>query len=1197
DSEEEQEKNQYMSQELWHLVGERATDDITGGGWLSSFTGLPFSREEMDEYADNILKKLEPLLHRGMKILEIGCASGISMYRIAPKVGLYYGTDLSEVIIEKNKQRVREKGLHNIELACLAAHEIEQVPVKDFDLVIMNSVIQCFHGHHYLRKVLQKAMAILGNSGYLFIGDVMNLEKKATLVRDMTVFKEANEQKGYTTKTEFSDELFVAPGFWRDLEVGWDEIETVTFSDKQFTIENELTKFRYDVLVKVNKAGKAGGQKLKYKYQDDMRSVLKYESPGLGHGRNILADHLAYIIYTSGSTGKPKGVMVGHRSLVNLCCWHNTYFVITSWDRFSRYVGFSFDASICEFFPSLISGASICIIPEEIKLELEKLNCYYENNGVTVSLLPAQVAEQFMTINNTSLRILEVGGDRLKTFVKRNYQLYNCYGPTEDTICTTSYLVTESSDNIPIGKPIANNRVYILDSDNCLQPVGVPGELYISGECLAQGYLNQPELTAEKFIYLHHSSFIIHHLELYRTGDLARWLSDGNIEFLGRIDQQVKIRGFRIELGEIESCLMKHPDIKEAVVLAQEESGDKYLCGYIVPTRELVIVELREYLSKDLPDYMIPSYFVQLEKIPLTPNGKIDRKALPGLELKTGAGYIAPRNDIENKLVKLWAEILGRDTAHISQLQTSIGIDDNFFQLGGHSLKATILVSKIHKELNIRLPLAEVFINPTIRGLAESMNRLVEDKFSAIKPVEDKEYYRLSSAQRRLYALHHIDETSTRYNMPMMFGWEGSLDKDKVEETFKKLIQRHESFKTSFEIVADEPVQIIHKDASFKLHYFNQATNETPITKKTEQEIINNFFRNFDLSKAPLLRVGLIKLTEKSYILMIDIHHIISDGTSMEILQQEFRTVYTGKELQGLRLKYRDFSEWQNRLLESDSYIKKQKEYWLNRFKGEIPVLNLPLDYPRPTVYTASGNRINFEIDKELTFKIRQIMLETGTTLYMILLAGYTVMLSKYSNQDDIIVGTPIAGRRHADLENIIGLFINMLAIRNRPREEKTFAEFLEEVRINALDAYENQDYQFEDLVWNLNIKVEPGRNPLFDAVFVLQNEMANERQVSNINKPGKETNVPTYGLKLDKIHHELLLNVLESNNTLFAILEYSTELFNKSTAQKMSKRYIEILKQIIENKEIKLRDIKISHDFVLARDQITLEEEEDFRF
>ncbi|MCX6579065.1 MAG: amino acid adenylation domain-containing protein [Candidatus Aminicenantes bacterium] len=1187
-AEEEQEINQLMDRELWQHVGESATDEITGGGWLSSYTGLPISREEMAEYGDNILKKLEPLLHPGMKVLEIGCASGISMYRIAPKVGLYYGTDLSEVIIEKNKKQVREKDFHNIRLACLPAHEIDRVPVKDFDLVIVNSVIQCFHGHNYLRKVLHKAVALLGNNGYLFIGDVMNQEKKDALVRDLTAFKEANRHMGYTTKTDFSAELFVSPGFWRDLEAGWDEIEMVTCSDKLFSIENELTKFRYDVLVKVSKAGKVYRQKLKY--QDDMRSVSRHRDSCLG--LEVLSGHLAYIIYTSGSTGKPKGVMVEHRSPVNLCCWHNTYYAVTSWDRATKYAGFGFDASVWEFFPYLVTGASICIVPEEIMLDMEALNGYYEKNGVTISFLPTQVCEQFLALDNRSLRILLTGGDKLRYYIKKNYRLYNNYGPTENTVVTTHYWVTEENANIPIGKPVFNNRIYIMDRNRHLQPIGVPGELYIGGESLARGYLNNPELTAEKFV-ISQSSLVIKefkrdtskkipndqcpmtNVRLYKTGDLTRWLPDGNIEFLGRIDLQVKIRGYRIELEEIEKRLLTHGNIKEAVVLAKEDiDGEKYLAAYFVSNGDLSGSELREHLLKDLPDYMIPSYFVRLEKIPLASNGKVDRRALPRPGLKAGESYNAPENEIEKKLVELWSEILGRDALHRSQLQLMIGIDDNFFELGGHSLKATILASKIHKAFHVSVPLAEIFKTPTIRGLANYFKAAVKDRYVSIEPVEKKAYYALSSAQKRLYILHQMDEQGVGYNIPAFSILEGEIDKDRLEQTLKLLISRHESLRTSFHIINDEPAQRIHDEVAFEIEQFDLAAKDAKDREDFHHSSFigtpNHFIRAFDLSKAPLLRVGLLKENDYRHILMVDMHHIISDGTSMAIVVKDFMALYRGEggDLSELRVQYKDFSEWQNSEKQKES-IKRQDEFWLTEFAGEMPVLQLPTDYTRPSVQSFEGGSIPFEIDKEAAGVLKKLGLESDVTMYMILLAIYDVFLSKLTVQEDIIVGSPIAGRRHADLEKIIGMFVNTLALRNYPSGEKKFTDFLGEVKERTLNAFENQENRYEDLVDRVVMNRDVSRNPLFDTMFALQNTGSQEIEI-----PGLKLAPCAYENKTSKF--DLVLTAVEVEDILQLTFEYCTKLFRADTIGRFITYFKKIVNSIIKDKDRKISDFEI---------------------
>ena len=1210
-AEEEQEKNQLMDRELWRHVGESAIDDITGGGWLSSYTGLPFSREEMNEYGGNILKKLEPLLHPGMKVLEIGCASGISMYRIAPKVGLYYGTDLSEVIIEKNKKQVREKGFHNIELACLPAHEIHRVPVKDFDLVIINSVIQCFHGHNYLRKVLEKAVELLKDHGYLFIGDVMNQEKKDALVRELTAFKEANRHMGYTTKTDFSAELFVSPGFWQDLGAEWDEIETVTCSDKIFSIENELTKFRYDVLVKVSKARKAGRRKNrevtreKLKYQDDMRAVTRHGGAWLGP--DILAVHLAYIIYTSGSTGKPKGVMVEHCSLVNLCCWHNTFYSVTAWDRATKYAGFSFDASVWEVFPYLVTGASICIVPGEIKLEIEALNRYYENNGVTVSFLPTQVCEQFMVLNNTSLRVLLTGGDKLKNYIRKNYRLYNNYGPTENTVVTTAFWVTGESGNIPIGKPVANNQVYILDGDNYLQPVGVPGELCIGGEGVARGYLNRAELTCEKFDhdlkdyrdyhegnhrpYRSHKFYIIYH-----TGDLARWLDDGNLEFLGRIDNQVKIRGFRIELGEIENRLLNVSGVKEAVVIAREEvPDDKYLCAYFVSAREYGLPELREYLAKELPGYMIPAYFVRLEKFPLTSSGKLDRKALPKPGVNIGESYTAAQNEIETKLVELWAEILGRDALNATQLQTSIGIDDNFFELGGHSLKATTMMSKIHKELEVKVELKEIFRTPTIRDIARLIQGLKKEAFQDIEPMEKKEYYPLSSAQKRLYFLQQLDLNSTGYNIPMVLPLGKGIRKDKLESILKRLIARHESLRTSIERVNEEVVQRIHESVEFEVGYYNLATEVTEDTERKNdhypknhelraKSYIQSFIRPFDLSRAPLIRSGLIRHPDGNHIWMVDIHHIVSDGTSHTILTEDFMRSYgTGALLEPLSIQYKDFAQWQNRLLAS-GLVKSQEDYWLQLYSGEIPRLNLATDYIRPGVFTFEGDYHVFKMEREDAVKFKTLGARYGGTLYMNMLAALNMLFYKYTGQTDIIIGSGIAGRRHEDIQGVVGMFVNTLAMRNYPGGEKSYENFLKEVIANSIKGFENQDVQFEELVEQLEVERDPSHNPLFDISLVVQNfRRPGERGSESRNFGHAEVlpisideNSPAISYRNLTTKMDLTFFIHESGEDVNLMIEYYTRIFSAEYILRLASHLKNVIKTIIRKPSIKLKDIEI---------------------
>ncbi len=860
---------------------------------------------------------------------------------------------------------------------------------------------------------------------------------------------------------------------------------------------------------------------------------------------------IAYIIYTSGSTGKPKGVMIENCSLVNMCKWNIDYYEVTEEDNITKYAGFGFDASVWEIFPSIIAGAAIHIIDEEIKLDLEKLNEYYNENKITISFLPTQISEQFMKLDNQSLRYLQAAGDKLRYFEGNNYKVVNNYGPTENTVVTTSFIVDKEYDNIPIGKPISNTQIYILDKTNKLQAIGIPGELCITGESLSRGYLNNTKLTAEKFI----ENPFVKGQRLYKTGDLARWLHDGNIEFLGRIDTQVKIRGYRIELGEIENEILKYSKIREAIVTAKEDTiGNKYLCAYIAGEVELSSKELREHLSKELPEYMIPAYFIQLEKLPLTANGKVDKKALPEPDgnITTGTEYVAPESEIEEKLVSIWSEVLGIE---------KIGIDDNFFELGGHSLKAINLVAKINKELNVSVPLKEMFKTPTIKGLANYIKGTKQSIYSRIEPVEEREYYPLSSAQKRIYTLQQFEENNISYNMPMVMTLEGTVDKNKLEETFDKLVQRHETLRTSFEIIYGEPVQVVNKEISFEIEY-------TEADKEKAGEIAAEFVKAFDLSKAPLIRVALVKIKDKEHILMIDMHHIISDGVSMGILTKEFMELYDGKELTELRIQYKDFAIWQNELFKSGE-IKKQEEYWLQVFEGEVPVLNMPTDYQRASIQSFEGDNISFELNKELTDKLKQIAKETGSTMYMVLLSACNVLLSKYSGQEDIIIGSPTAGRPHADLENIMGMFVNTLAMRNYPQSNKTFKEFLVEVKANSLQAFENQDYQFEELVDELNITRDLSRNPLFDVMFSMQNMDTGELQIEGLKfKP--------YEIDNNIAKFDITITAVELNKTIGIDLNYCTKLFNKQTILNMSKHLINILNSIVNNANLRLSEVEI---------------------
>ncbi|MCK4258703.1 MAG: amino acid adenylation domain-containing protein [Halanaerobiales bacterium] len=902
-------------------------------------------------------------------------------------------------------------------------------------------------------------------------------------------------------------------------------------------------------------------------YQGDNSTFTVYNKP----------IDLAYIIYTSGTTGHPKGIMIEHSGVVNLVTglYHDIYQNYEESLRIALVAPYVFDASVKQIFASLLLGHSLYIVPEETRKDGLKLLTFLKEKKIEISDgTPAHISLLVTAMDNGEILPVKhfiIGGEALSSGVLKEFyqkfanykpQVTNIYGPAECCVDSTSYLTDPKKLNqfstIPIGKPLPNKRIYILDQNQCLSAKGLIGEIYIAGDGLARGYLNNPELTTDKFL----ADPFIPNQKMYRTGDLGRWLNDGNIEFVGRIDYQVKIRGYRIELGEIEAKLMEYQLIDKAVVIAKDDGkGMKYLCAYAEmkgrnsEVAELIIAKLRKFLTKKLPAYMVPIFFVILRKLPLTQNGKVDRKALPEPDwnVLTSEEYIAPRNKTEEKLVSIWQEILEID---------KIGICDNFFNLGGHSLKATTLVLKIHKEFNVEVPLREVFNRPTIEELANYIEEARENVYLSIQPVEKREFYSVSSAQKRLLILNQLENFGVSYNMPGVMKIKGILDKEHLKEVLKDLVKRHESLRTYFDFIEGNPVQKIVDNVEFKVEEFIE-TNEDKVNK-----IIEKFIRPFDLKRAPLLRVGHIKMSEDNYLILFDMHHIISDGISMDILIKEFQNLYQGKDLPELRIQYKDFSVWQNELFDSGA-IKKQEEYWLEKFLDDIPVLNMPTDYKRSSVPSYKGDSIEFVLNKDLTESLKEMILETNTTLYMVLLAVYNILLLKYTDQEDIIVGSPIAGRFHADLENIIGMFVNTLPMRIHPEGEKTFEKFLEEIKETTLEAYENQDYQFEMLVEKLNIERDMSRNPLFDVMFVLQNQAKPMFRLNDLE-------IKPYNFATGMSKFDLNLDAVESDNQLNFILTYSTELFKDETIERIAGHFCNIVSEVIFNPKVKLKDIEM---------------------
>jgi len=956
----------------------------------------------------------------------------------------------------------------------------------------------------------------------------------------------------------------------------------------------------------------------------------------------------AYIIYTSGSTGKPKGVPITHANLSPLLHWGYDVLRFDGTDRWVQNLSYYFDWSVWEIFMALTTGGSLHAVSENLLLDPARYIDYMTRHKITVLHITPTHFQSLVYRGRklASMKYLCIGAEKLsEDLAKRSFEMvnegcrvFNMYGPTEATIISAVLEIDPLSlpyykelSSVPIGKTVGNTRLSILDWGLKLCPLYVPGELYVGGAAVAWGYLNNPELTKEKFDqdlwdYLdyhdernrsHRSYKSYISKKLYKTGDLARWLLDGTVEFLGRIDFQLKIRGYRIEPGEIENYLLGHKEVKEALVTAsQSGNGEKYLCAYIVPASAAdldipgpgnfpggdLVSRLRKYLSGLLPDYMIPSYFVLLNRMPLNPNGKVDTKALPEPGKTTQKVYAAPSNQMERQLVKTWAEVLGLE-------EDNIGISDDFFECGGHSLKATEVLARIHKAFDIQVPLSFIFEFPTIREFAHALQQREESRYRSIAPVEDKEYYPLSSAQQRLFVLQRLAPGQTVYNISGMLHLEGNIEKEMIDWCFQRLISRHESLRTSFLLMENEPVQRVHDEVDFEIEYDQVEVEEVIEKRRVEgwkgrrveekeaplncqgrgevsspieiETIIREFVRPFDLSQAPLMRVGLVKFQpipsalrshpsqEGKSILIIDMHHIIADGVSVELLLKDFASLVQGEEPGPLKIRYRDYMIWQGQQRDRETTVIAAK-FWQEVFRDEIPVLQLPTDYPRPAVQVFEGDTLYFELTVEQTRALNRMAQENGATLFMILLALYTIFLSKLSGQEDIVVGTPAAGRNHPDLAPIMGVFINTLGIRNYPKGDLAFPVFLEEVKERTLKAFENQAYPYEDLVETVaSDRREISRNPLFDSMFVLQNPGIREREI-----PGLKLTPYPFNHKNSKF--DLTLQAQEVERKLMLGFEYCTKLFKPGTIESFSKYFLELVRAVLENPASKLYRLEI---------------------
>ena len=776
----------------------------------------------------------------------------------------------------------------------------------------------------------------------------------------------------------------------------------------------------------------------------------------------------AYIIFTSGTTGKPKGVEVIHKSIINTLLWRKNCYNFDSNTVTLQLPSFSFDSSVEDIFTSLISGSCLCL-PEckinEVSILIETI----KKHNVTHFLITPALYKAFLESNPTdisSLDFITVAGEAFNIdLVKKHFEvfpnarLFNEYGPTENSVCSTVYEFSKDSTAICIGKPITNTFAYIVANNSTLLPVGVAGELLLGGNGIVKGYLNNPDLTNQKFIKNPFGDGIV-----YKTGDLARWLPDGNIDFIGRIDNQVKVRGFRIELNEIDANILTFPSVKQSFSALKEINNTKFICSYIVSETSVNTKELKEYLSEKMASHMIPTYVMQLDKLPLNINGKVDKNKLPIPSIsRNNDDIVLARNDTDKIILNMLKDLFGFE---------SVSIDDNLFDIGIDSLSCITLANSISNKLEITITVKDIFDNTTVQDLSDYISKLDNSvSSSTITKAIACDYYPLSSAQKRIYYASSMNNSSTLYNTSGGIILDKALDVNLLKDCFNTLISRHEALRTHFEIKDDDIVQIIDDSANFTLHTETQNGSDL-------NSIYTDFVKPFDLSKAPLLRAKVVNLNAGKMLLLLDMHHIICDGMSLDIFLKELCELYNGNALPEKEIDYKDFTLWEKDQFKKDSF-KKAKDFWLNQFSDEIPLLNMPTVFPRPSTQSFEGNNYRITLSKEISQKIFKTAKALKVTPYMLMLSVYYILLSKYSSQDDIVVGTPTVGRESASLTNMVGMFVNTLALRNKVNCVESFRDFVTNVKSLCLSAFENQVYPFDELVKDLNIKKDISRNPI----------------------------------------------------------------------------------------------------------------------
>ncbi|WP_445570704.1 non-ribosomal peptide synthase/polyketide synthase [Pseudomonas sp. E102] len=896
----------------------------------------------------------------------------------------------------------------------------------------------------------------------------------------------------------------------------------------------------------------------------DQRDAALQEAPKTCPAVSPTGEHLAYVIYTSGSTGKPKGVMVRHGALSNFITSMIAQPGLAASDRMLSLTTFSFDIFGLEIYGPLCAGASIVLTGQNVHQDPQAVLALVEHHDISV--LQATPSSWRMLLDHERASVLAgrtflCGGEALpqelaQRLLALSPKLWNLYGPTETTIWSAAHPLSPERDRPFLGQPLDNTALYIVGGDLTLNPPGAPGELLIGGAGLARGYFQRPGLTAERFVP---DPFSTAGERLYRTGDLTRYRPEGVVEYLGRIDHQVKIRGLRIELGEIEAALLAQDSVRETVVVAHEGPTGAQLVGYVVPASGAVPepdaplrVALKAALKAQLPDYMVPAHLLFLARLPLTPNGKIDRKALPAPDASDlQQAYVAPRSEVEQQVAAIWQDVLKLERA---------GLEDNFFELGGHSLLVTQVVSRIRRVLGIEVPLRSLFEHSTLQAFVAAFEATPGEQAPAMVPVPRDAPLPLSFAQERQWFLWKMDPDSAAYNIPTALQMRGTLDKDALRESFAALVARHESLRTVFAEEDGRTCQVIREQG--EVDFVEQRLEEDEIQAFVEQQTQ----RPFDLLTDSLLRVALLEVDEQDHILVLTLHHIVSDGWSLQVMVDDLMSLYSAfvqgqqAHLPPLAVQYADYAVWQRQWMAAGERDR-QLAYWSGQLGGEQPLLELPTDRPRPAQQSLRGARLPIRLDAALSANLKALARRENVTLFVLLLGSFQALLHRYSGQADIRVGVPIANRQRLETERLIGFFVNTQVLRSEFHNGLTGAALLQQLKQTALAAQMHQDLPFEQLVDALQPQRNLSHSPLFQAMFNHRNETD-----SAFANALPDLCVEPLGWTQRTAQFDLSLDTVEGPQGLHAALTYATDLFEPATIERMARHWLNLLHELVHD-------------------------------